>query len=178
MDLGEEIDQAVCREVQEETGVHAEFVSMLSMRVQHGAAFGRDDLYIACLLKPTSRDIVADTAEIAECAWLPLKEYFEITQASASRRGVGDTFNSHLMRNLVAQISQGKALEDIGWIQTSLLSGSARSDEQITGRTNQQKYCVLAPAAFKALQPEGMLICCKLDHYITNNHDMAITRCC
>jgi hypothetical protein len=45
MDLGEEVGEATVREVFEETGVRAEFASLLTMRVQHGAAFGRDDFY-------------------------------------------------------------------------------------------------------------------------------------
>ena len=45
MDLGEEVGEATVREVFEETGVRVEFASLLTMRVQHGAAFGRDDFY-------------------------------------------------------------------------------------------------------------------------------------
>jgi len=37
------VGDAVAREVFEETGVRAQFQSLISMRVQHGAAFGRDD---------------------------------------------------------------------------------------------------------------------------------------
>ena len=54
MDLGEEVSDAVAREVLEETGVVAEFQGLLSMRVQHGAAFGRDDFYFICAMTPLS----------------------------------------------------------------------------------------------------------------------------
>lgn len=39
-------------QVFEETGVRADFLSLLAIRHQHGAAFGRDDAYCVCLLEP------------------------------------------------------------------------------------------------------------------------------
>ena len=106
MDLGEEIGEAAAREVYEETGVRAKFQSLVSMRcvsfpsparslphanplgargthiyrVQHGAAFGRDDFYFVACMEPLTETIdlsAAATDEIAECAWLPLEVKIE-----------------------------------------------------------------------------------------------------
>ena len=66
LNLGEEIADGVAREVKEETGVVAEFRSLLAARHQHGAAFGRDDLYCVCLLRPVTSEITIDEEEIEE----------------------------------------------------------------------------------------------------------------
>ena len=66
LNLGEEIADGVAREVKEETGVVAEFRSLLAARHQHGAAFGRDDLYFVCLLRPVTSEITIDEEEIEE----------------------------------------------------------------------------------------------------------------
>ena len=53
LDLGEEVRDGVEREVREETGIRATFRSILASRHQHGAAFGRDDLYSGvCATQP------------------------------------------------------------------------------------------------------------------------------
>jgi len=129
MDLGEEIGEAAAREVYEETGVRAEFQSLISMRVQHGAAFGRDDFYFVACMVPVTEEIdlsAADTDEIAECAWLPLDEYVSSTEELAKERGVGDTMNSWLMRNVANEIQAGNYPADWGWTQTALPAGGAR----------------------------------------------------
>ena len=65
--------------------MRSRFKSLLALRHQHGAAFGRDDAYCVCLLSPLSAEIRACEREIAAAAWLPLPEYYEGTKAT--RRG-------------------------------------------------------------------------------------------
>lgn len=64
------------REVFEETGVHSEFRSLLSIRQQHNhpGAFGMSDMYIICRLSPLTYDINFCTQECLRCEWLDLAE--------------------------------------------------------------------------------------------------------
>ncbi|KAK0149288.1 Nucleoside diphosphate-linked moiety X motif 6 [Merluccius polli] len=75
-ELGENIGSTAVREVQEETGVRSEFLSLLSVRQQHNhpGAFGMSDLYLICRLRPLSRRIDFCTEECLRCEWLPLAE--------------------------------------------------------------------------------------------------------
>lgn len=75
MDLGEEISEAVAREVLEETGVEARFEAIITMRHQHGAAFGRDDLYIGSVLTCRHCGCV-DTDIGSVCYESHLRSYF------------------------------------------------------------------------------------------------------
>eukprot|EP00029_Vermamoeba_vermiformis_P001293 TRINITY_DN11467_c0_g1_i1.p1 TRINITY_DN11467_c0_g1~~TRINITY_DN11467_c0_g1_i1.p1 ORF type:complete len:109 (-),score=22.27 TRINITY_DN11467_c0_g1_i1:196-522(-) len=51
-DPGEDLGEAAKREVFEETGVEAEFESIICFRHRHDAAFGGGDLYFIARLKP------------------------------------------------------------------------------------------------------------------------------
>lgn len=68
-DLGENIEEAIEREVMEETGIKAQFQSILTMRHAHKVQFGRSDLYFTCLLTALSDDIRID-AEIQDAMWM------------------------------------------------------------------------------------------------------------
>ncbi|CAL8269065.1 unnamed protein product [Boreogadus saida] len=75
-ELGENIGATAVREVQEETGVCSEFLSLLSVRQQHDqpGAFGASDLYLICRLRPLTYSIDFCTEECLRCDWLPLAE--------------------------------------------------------------------------------------------------------
>ncbi|TDH07348.1 hypothetical protein EPR50_G00105120 [Perca flavescens] len=75
-DPGENIGATAVREVFEETGVHAEFRSLLSIRQQHNhpGAFGMSDMYMICRLGPLTYDINFCTRECLRCEWLDLAE--------------------------------------------------------------------------------------------------------
>lgn len=84
-DLGEDIPQAACREVLEETGIECTFQSIVSFRHSHGLSHGRSDLYFVCRLQPVESvdenghvvipEPIPCQEEIAAAAWLPLQEY-------------------------------------------------------------------------------------------------------
>ena len=69
---GQGIGEAAERECLEETGIQAEFMSLLGVRHSHGVAFGRSDLYFVALLRPTDPDqpIQLDPSEISKCQWM------------------------------------------------------------------------------------------------------------
>ncbi|KAG8454105.1 hypothetical protein GDO86_000662 [Hymenochirus boettgeri] len=75
-DQGEDIGVTAVREVLEETGIHSEFKSLLSIRQQHNhpGAFGKSDLYIVCRLKPLSYKINFCPQECLKCEWMDLQE--------------------------------------------------------------------------------------------------------
>ena len=115
IDLGEELADGVTREVREETGVLSTFVSVLAARHQHGAAFGRDDLYVVSLLRPETTEITIDKNEVSEAAWLPLREYYESTRATSARQGVEENFNSYVVRHVLSACERGDDLSTLGF---------------------------------------------------------------
>ena len=68
-DLGEDIGQAVEREVEEETNIQSKFHSVLTIRHQHQAQFGRSDIYLICLSIATTDKITVDR-EIQDAMWM------------------------------------------------------------------------------------------------------------
>ncbi|MBN3302174.1 NUDT6 protein, partial [Amia calva] len=75
-DPGENIGNTAVREVFEETGIHTEFKSLLSIRQQHNhpGAFGMSDMYIICRLKPLTFNINFCRQECLKCEWLEVAE--------------------------------------------------------------------------------------------------------
>lgn len=72
---GEDIMEAVTREVEEETGVETEFVEVLGVRQSHNVAFGKSDLFFLCKVQPLSSAIKVQESEIAAAQWLSLDEF-------------------------------------------------------------------------------------------------------
>ncbi|XP_033829829.1 nucleoside diphosphate-linked moiety X motif 6 [Periophthalmus magnuspinnatus] len=83
-DPGENIGATAVREVLEETGVHSEFRSLLSIRQQHNhpGAFGMSDMYLICRLSPLSYHIDFCPQECLRCEWLPLEELAQTTDTT------------------------------------------------------------------------------------------------
>lgn len=73
VEQGEELHEAVEREVLEETGVRASFETLLAFRHAHRFAFDCSDLYFVALLKPSTTVISFCEQEIEECQWAPLE---------------------------------------------------------------------------------------------------------
>lgn len=84
-DLGEDIGDTAVREVFEETGVHAEFQSILAFRQQHllPGAFGRSDLFYLCRLKPLTFELHPCEDEIKACEWMSIERLCHETNASS-----------------------------------------------------------------------------------------------
>lgn len=72
---GEHIEEAVVREVEEETGIKTRFVSLACFRHWHGYRYGKSDIYFVCRLEPLTTEITIDESEIEEALWMPLEEY-------------------------------------------------------------------------------------------------------
>ncbi|KAK7065799.1 hypothetical protein SK128_012169 [Halocaridina rubra] len=72
---GEDLRSAAVREVKEETGIDAEFVSVVSFRHVHKANFNCSDIYFIIHLKPTSEDITMCKNELAACQWMKIQDY-------------------------------------------------------------------------------------------------------
>lgn len=77
MDLGEDLTAAAVREVYEETGVTAEFQSLIGFRHQHKGTFGRSEMYFICLFNANSTNINMDLTEVQACRWMPLRQYID-----------------------------------------------------------------------------------------------------
>eukprot|EP00614_Pseudopedinella_elastica_P029845 CAMPEP_0172624566 /NCGR_PEP_ID=MMETSP1068-20121228/137626_1 /TAXON_ID=35684 /ORGANISM="Pseudopedinella elastica, Strain CCMP716" /LENGTH=313 /DNA_ID=CAMNT_0013433577 /DNA_START=8 /DNA_END=946 /DNA_ORIENTATION=- len=75
VDVGEGLGEAACREVFEETGVTCEFENILSFWHRHGLTFGKSDIYVVCLLRPSTSEINVDPIEISDATWMPMAEY-------------------------------------------------------------------------------------------------------
>eukprot|EP01099_Mayorella_cantabrigiensis_P006572 TRINITY_DN5526_c0_g1_i1.p1 TRINITY_DN5526_c0_g1~~TRINITY_DN5526_c0_g1_i1.p1 ORF type:complete len:324 (-),score=73.96 TRINITY_DN5526_c0_g1_i1:13-879(-) len=78
VDPGEDLTVAVCREVLEETGIKAEFISCLGFRENHGELLGWSDMFFLCALKPLTSEITIQPHEIAEAQWMPLKDFLAL----------------------------------------------------------------------------------------------------
>ncbi|CAG9786195.1 unnamed protein product [Diatraea saccharalis] len=75
VERGEDIQNAVIREIKEETGVDATFESLVTLRHTHKAMFGNSDIYIVMLLKATSDTINKSDIEIKDCKWMDVEEF-------------------------------------------------------------------------------------------------------
>jgi len=88
VDPNEHIADAVVREIWEETGIRADFESLICFRHWHGARFGKSDIYFICRLKPRSYEITRHEGEIAECLWMPVEEYLVMESVSAFNKSI------------------------------------------------------------------------------------------
>ena len=77
---GEDIAAGAEREVEEETGVRAEFQSVVGVRHAHGAAFGKSDLYFLCALRlreGATEDIRMQDSELRGARWSTLADFVD-----------------------------------------------------------------------------------------------------
>ena len=81
IELGESIEESVVRETMEETGIKAEFVSVVGMATRHPYQFGKSNLYFVChLIAQTQEIAIQDTDEIAEAKWVDVEEFINNTE--------------------------------------------------------------------------------------------------
>ncbi|WP_394246767.1 NUDIX domain-containing protein [Vibrio profundi] len=94
IELAESIEEAIVREVYEETGITATFQSILGMATRHPYQFGKSNLYFICSLKAHSYDIsIKDTDEIAEAKWIKAEDFLADTSSHL--------FNHQLVEHLL-----------------------------------------------------------------------------
>ena len=111
---GEHLGQAVEREVFEETGVRAEFESIACFRQWHGYRYGKSDIYFVGKLRPLSKEITMQTAEIQECLWMSVDDFISSENIS--------NFNKQIVR---------AALETDGIVQSFIEGVAVRKAENI-----------------------------------------------
>jgi 8-oxo-dGTP diphosphatase len=76
IDDGELIQNAVKREVFEETGVNVVFESIISLGHFYPHQFNKSNLYVLCKAKALSHTInIQDTQEIVDAKWVNVQEY-------------------------------------------------------------------------------------------------------
>ncbi|KAH7684091.1 Mn(2+)-dependent ADP-ribose/CDP-alcohol diphosphatase protein [Dioscorea alata] len=68
LEQGEDIFAGAIREVKEETGIDTDFLEVLAFRQNHGAFFGKSDLFFVCMLRPRSSEIHKQESEIEAAA--------------------------------------------------------------------------------------------------------------
>ena len=125
MDVGEDLDVAVTREVLEEVGVPCTFHGLLGIRHQHRMAWGVSDMYIVslCCVSPDapraadgSVQLSPDGTEVLEAKWQSLVEFAQSnshplngwaakTAVRALQDGVQDS-DSILAQRKIASVTQ------------------------------------------------------------------------
>lgn len=75
VERGEDIAKAAVREVKEETGVEAAFISLVTFRHTHNMMFGNSDIYMLLMMRALSDKIVISPREVKDCKWMDVSEY-------------------------------------------------------------------------------------------------------
>jgi mutator protein MutT len=100
IELGEDINSAIEREVFEETGVKANFQEIVGFASKHPYRFDKSNIYFVCSLVALDQQIdIQDTDEIEDARWIDLDVY------------INDPENSQINRELVKELSQAKGLQ-------------------------------------------------------------------
>lgn len=85
---GEHLDDAVCREVWEETGIQTEFERVVCFRHLHEYRHSKSDIYFVCQLRPLTHEISIQDDEIAKAKWTPVEKYLASEHISVFNKGV------------------------------------------------------------------------------------------
>jgi 8-oxo-dGTP pyrophosphatase MutT (NUDIX family) len=106
IELGETIEDAVIREVLEETGIQTTFSSILGMASTHPYRFGKSNIYIVCKLDPLTTQInIQDTHEINDAKWELPQNYLADNHNSV--------FNKYLIKKLLNATGLDKSTLDL-----------------------------------------------------------------
>jgi 8-oxo-dGTP pyrophosphatase MutT (NUDIX family) len=111
IELGEKVEDAVIREVLEETGVATTFQGVLALAGTHPYRFGKSNIYMVCRLTPLSTDIaIQDTDEIEDAQWI-MPDVF-LNDANNS------VFNKYLVKSLLSKEGLVKTELDLSRFST------------------------------------------------------------
>ncbi|TNV76436.1 hypothetical protein FGO68_gene4552 [Halteria grandinella] len=72
VDQGETLQEAVVREIQEETGISATYEGVIGFREQLNFRFGQGDLYFCCLLNAENTEITMQQEELQDAQWVDI----------------------------------------------------------------------------------------------------------
>jgi NADH pyrophosphatase NudC (nudix superfamily) len=84
IDQGESIEEAVAREVKEESGVVVHSVEILGSQPWPIGRAGSCELMIGCIAKTRSEELKVDYSEMAECRWVDKEEVLAALKNSLS----------------------------------------------------------------------------------------------
>lgn len=122
-ELGENIDEAIIREVMEETGIACKFQSVISFRHTHNLQFGRSDLYFMCRLEPIEEidengdaiipKPIPQVGEIEKAEWIPFQDYKDMISGDNGHpmmRHIVDIFerSADIQRTVISSIVPGR----------------------------------------------------------------------
>jgi len=85
---GEDLVDAVVREVLEETGIQTNFESLVCLRQMHGYRHGKSDFYFVCRLTPLNTNIAMQADEIEECMWMSIQSYMDSEMVSPFNKSI------------------------------------------------------------------------------------------
>lgn len=103
---GEDIVDAAVREVKEETGVDASFLSLVTFRHTHKMMFGNSDIYVLLMLKALSENITISQREVNDCKWMDIEEYINHPHVHEFNRLVVNKALDYRNRNLKLDIQK------------------------------------------------------------------------
>ncbi|OAD61949.1 Nudix hydrolase 8 [Eufriesea mexicana] len=83
---GEDLENAVKREILEETGIQTTFKCIIGFRHVHDYAFGCSDIYMVAYLSPVTCDIKKCEKEVSECKWMKVNDYLNHPEVYESNK--------------------------------------------------------------------------------------------
>ncbi|KAK8403663.1 hypothetical protein O3P69_000036 [Scylla paramamosain] len=86
VEINEDLGAAAVREVKEETGIEAEFVSLVAFRHVHNAAFHCSDMYFIVHMRPITNQIVMCKKELSACEWMKIERYINSPKVNKMNR--------------------------------------------------------------------------------------------
>jgi len=78
VDSGENLEEAVLREVREETGIESKFQTVLAIRHLRNSSFGTGNMYFLCALQATGSQVIRYCErELLDAKWMPINEFID-----------------------------------------------------------------------------------------------------
>jgi len=111
VDVGETLDQAVVREVREETGIQTKFVGILGLREKINYHFGMNDIYFFCLLELDDKGVIDQCPdEIAKSQWMDIEDFVNAETRVDTQKRI-----AKLAQKVLELIDAGKDIEEMCW---------------------------------------------------------------